>query len=126
MSERSFVEVELGGKTRILKYDYNAVCEIEERTGKGITAILTEGGLGFNSVRLFLWAGLKWKIPGIQPQQVGQWLQHAAEEGKQPMAFLEPIMVALKRAKLLKEMTPDEMEKNSISSLETDDSLGES
>lgn len=126
MSERSFVEVELGGKTRLLKYDFNAICEIEERTGKGVAAIFSEQNVGFNTIRLFLWAGLKWKIPGLQPQQVGQWLQQEMEEGKTPMSFLQQILVALKRAKIFKEVTPDELEKNSISSLETVDSLGES
>lgn len=124
MSERSYVEVELGGKTRILKYDFNAICDIEERTGKGVAAIFSEQNVGFNTIRLFLWAGLKWKIPGLQPQQVGQWLQQEAEQGRQPISFMQPILVALKRAKILREVTPDELEKNSISSPETDDSLG--
>lgn len=124
MSERSFVEVELGGKARLLKFDFNAVCEIEERTGKGVGAIFTEQHVGFNTVRLFLWAGLKWKIPGLQPQQVGQWLQEEAEKGKQPMTYLEPVMVALKRAKILREVTPDDLEKNSMNP-EATDSLGE-
>ncbi|CAM3876748.1 hypothetical protein COLU111180_11985 [Cohnella lubricantis] len=127
MSERSFVEVELGGKSRLLKYDFNAVCEVEERTGKGVAAIFSENSVGFNTVRLFLWAGLKWKIPGIQPAQVGQWLQQEVENGKTPMTFLQPIMVALKRAKILREVSVDELEKNAESSLETeaDDSHGE-
>lgn len=125
MSERSFVEVELGGKTRLLKYDFNAICEIEERTGKGVAAIFSEQNVGFNTIRLFLWAGLKWKIPGLQPQQVGEWLQKEAENGRQPMEFMQPILIALKRAKILREVTPDDLEKNSISSLETDDSPGE-
>jgi hypothetical protein len=125
MSERTFVEVELGGKARLLKFDFNAICEVEERTGKGIAAIFSEQQVGFNTVRLFLWAGLKWKIPGLQPQQVGQWLQQEAEQGKQPMSFMEPVMLALKRAKILREVTPDELEKNAESSPETDDSLGE-
>jgi len=126
MSERAYVEVELGGKTRLLKYDFNAICEIEERTGKGVAAIFSEQSVGFNTIRLFLWAGLKWKLPGLQPQQVGQWLQQEAEQGRQPMEFMQPILIALKRAKILREVTPDDLEKNSISSPETDDSLGES
>ena len=125
MSERSFVEVELGGKTRLLKYDFNAICDIEERFGKGVAAIFSEQSVGFNTIRLFLWAGLKWKLPGLQPQQVGQWLQLEAEQGRQPMEFMQPILIALKRAKILREVTPDDLEKNSISSPETDDSLGE-
>jgi len=125
MSERSFVEVELGGKTRLLKYDFNAICEIEERTGKGVAAIFSEQSVGFNTIRLFLWAGLKWKIPGLQPQQVGQWLQQEAEQGRQPMEFMQPILIALKRAKILREVTPDELKKNSIGSPETDGSPGE-
>lgn len=126
MSERSFVEVEIGGKTRLLKYDFNAICDIEEKFGKGVAAIFTEEQMGFNTVRLFLWAGLKWKMPGLTVQQVGQWLQEEAEKGKQPMQYLQPVMLALKRAKILKEVTPDDLEKNSMSSLETDNTTGES
>ena len=125
MSERAFVEVELGGKTRLMKYDFNAICDIEEKFGKGVAAIFTDQQVGFNTIRLFLWAGLKWKLPGLQPQQVGQWLQEEAEQGRQPMEFMRPILEALRRAKILREVTPDELEKNSISSPETDDSLGE-
>jgi len=125
MSERAFVEVELGGKTRLLKYDFGAICEVEERTGKGVAAIFSEQNVGFNTIRMFLWAGLKWKIPGLQPQQVSQWVQQEIENGMQPMGYMEPIMVALKRAKLLREVTPDELEKNAESSLETADSPGE-
>ncbi|NTX58759.1 hypothetical protein HR086_46485 [Myxococcus sp. CA039A] len=111
---QQYVEVEIGGKTRLLRFDFNAICEIEERTGKGVAAIFSEQSVGFNTIRLFLWAGLKWKIPGLQPQQVGQWLQEEAEKGNQPMQYLKPVMEALKRAKILKEVTPDDLEKNSM------------
>lgn|GEM_PF-1442663 len=122
---QQYVELEIGGKERLLRFDFNAVCDVEERTGKGIGAIFSESQVGFNTVRLLLWAGLKWKIPGLQPQQVGQWLQQEAEHGKQPMDYIQPIMVALKKAKILREAETEEQEKNSVSSQETVDSHGE-
>jgi len=102
MSEQ-YVQVEIGGKTRLLRYDYNAICDIEEKFGKGVAAIFSEEQVGFNTVRLFLWAGLKWKDPGLTAQRVGQWLQKEAEEGRKPLEFLNVVMEGLKKAKVIQE-----------------------
>lgn len=78
---QQYTEVELGGKTRLLRYDYNAVCEIEEQFGKGISAIFANDQAGFRSVRIILWAGLRWKDPGITLQRVGQMLNEEVKNG---------------------------------------------
>lgn len=99
---KTYVEVEFDGQTKLLKYDYNSVAEIEISFGKGIGRVLTEENVGFNVVRLFYWAGLKWKQPGITLQVVGNMLgKKISEEGLNIADLMEPVMEALKRSKLL-------------------------
>ena len=105
---QQFIEVELGGKVRLLRFDYNAVCDIEQQFGKGIASIFSQEQIGFNVVRLFYWAGLKWKDQGLTTQRVCQLLQEEMENGSDLNALVEPIMKALKQSKLLGESGNDE------------------
>jgi hypothetical protein len=98
----SYVEVNIGGKDRLLKYDYNSACDLEELYGKGIAGILQEEQIGFKLVRAFYWAGLKWKEPGLTIVRVGNMLgEEIKENGKSVMELFEPCMDALKKSKLL-------------------------
>ncbi len=54
-----------------LKYDYNAICDIETKAEKPISKIFSEELVGLNTVRMLLWGGLKWRNQGISLQQVG-------------------------------------------------------
>ena len=70
--------VELGGKTRNIRYDFNALCDLEEVTGKSVSELT-----GLSSIRALLWAGLKWETKGITTQVVGMWIEeHLANNGK--------------------------------------------
>lgn len=109
---QQYIEVELDGKTRLLRFDYNTVCDIEERFGKGIAAIFTQEQVGFNVVRLFYWAGLKWKDRGLTVDRVGQMLHSEIAGGQKLDELLQPIMRALKQSKLLGEAKDDEDEGN--------------
>ena len=62
--------VELGGKTRNIRYNFNALCDVEEATGKPITEIS-----GISSIRVLLWAGLRWEDKGLTMQRVGMWIE---------------------------------------------------
>lgn len=62
---------ESNDNTYTLKYGYNAVCELEEASGKPIQALFNENSFGLSTIRLVIWAGLKWKNNGITKQQVG-------------------------------------------------------
>lgn len=102
---QQYVEVELGGKARLLRYDYNAVCDIEEQLGMGVGAVFTQQQAGFRVVRVLYWAGLKWKEQGITLQRVGQMLQdEMANNGTTILDLLKPVMKALKKSKTLGEM----------------------
>jgi hypothetical protein len=103
MSLKKYVEVELGGKTKLLRFDFNSVSDLEDHYGKGISAILTEEQLGFNSLRYFYTFGLRWKDPGMTPQKMGVLLGEAIENGESFESLLKPIMKALNLSKLLGE-----------------------
>ncbi len=62
---------EANDKTYTLKYNYNAICELEEASGKPLQALFAEDAIGLSTIRLLLWAGLKWHNNGVTKQQVG-------------------------------------------------------
>jgi hypothetical protein len=66
------VEIEIGGKSRRLRYDFNAIADIEQKAGLGIGALFDENRAGLNSLRLLIWGGLKWQERGLTVEQAGQ------------------------------------------------------
>ncbi|AHJ88610.1 tail protein [Geobacillus phage GBK2] len=112
----TYTRVELDGKEYLLKYDYNAACDLEEIFGKGIAGILREEQIGFKLVRAFYWAGLKWKFPGLTIERVGNLLgKEIQENGKTITDLMEPVMDALRKSKLLggkKDDFSDDLDEN--------------
>lgn len=100
MSQR-FVEIEIDGKTRLLRFDFNAVSELEERLGRGILSVLTQEQIGFNMTRTLYWTGLKWKERGLTVERTGQMLQKEIENGKSLNELMEPVVDALIKSGLL-------------------------
>lgn len=114
---QQYVEIELDGKTRLLRFDFNTVSELEERLGKGIIGVLTKEQVGFNMTRALYWAGLKWKDRGLTIERTGQMLQKEVEKGKSLIDLMEPIVNALVKSGLLgkvddEDTEEDEEEKN--------------
>lgn len=98
----TYTKVELAGKEYLLKYDFNASCDIEDVYGKGVYAVLNEEQVGFKLARTFYWAGLKWKYPGLTLQVVGSMLgKEIQDNGKNIAELMGPVMNALKKSKLL-------------------------
>jgi hypothetical protein len=93
---KSYVEVELNGKNKLIKFDFNAVADVEEYFNKGIGRIFHEDQVGLNTIRIFYWAGLKWKDKGVTPQVVGNWLGEKLQEGASIEELMQPILKALK------------------------------
>jgi hypothetical protein len=97
-----FVKVEIGGEEKLLKYDFNATCDLEEMFNKGIAGILNEEQVGFRLVRGFYWAGLKWKDKGLTLDRVGAMLNKEIQEnGKDLMQLMEPAFKALQLSGLI-------------------------
>jgi hypothetical protein len=108
MSLQKYVKVELGGKERLLKFDYNSVSDLEEHYGKGIASILNEEQFGFNTARVFYTYGLRWKEPGMTTQVVGNLLGEEVQNGKDLKDLFEPVMKALTKSKLLGDVSESE------------------
>ena len=98
----TYQKVVLNNKEYLLKYDFNASCDIEEVYGKGVYSVLNEEQVGFKLARTFYWAGLKWKYPGLTLQVVGNMLgKEIQENDKNINDLMAPVMNALKKSKLL-------------------------
>ena len=87
-------DIEIGGKNKRLRYDFNAVADIEEKSGKGLGSLFSEQDIGLNSIRLLFWGGLKWEDPGLTLQRAGQLIQQFVKDGN----ALEDLMPYIEEA----------------------------
>lgn len=95
---KRWVDVEFNGELKQLKFGFNSVCELEEHFGKGLMAIFKEEQIGFRTLRVLYWAGLKWKDKGITIERVGNMLEQKLEEEDTTIdELMNPVMDALKR-----------------------------
>ena len=69
-------------KPRNLRFDVNALADIEQKCGTGISSFLSEEKLGFNAIRLLLWGGLKWEDRRMSVDLAGLLVQQAIEAGQ--------------------------------------------
>jgi len=67
--------IEINNKEYKLRYDFNAVCEIEEKSGKSIMHIASTENMGVSTIRLLLWGGLKHNNEGMTVKQAGELIQ---------------------------------------------------
>lgn len=69
------VEVEIGGKVRLLRYDMNSLAELEQMLGKPVMLIFDEENLGVLTIRAALTAGLRGGgMSRVTQEQVGSWV----------------------------------------------------
>lgn len=66
-----YVTIELD-KPRRLRFDLNALCELEDAFKKPIQEILEDGVIGIKQIRTFIWAGLLHEDPELAIQDVGR------------------------------------------------------
>lgn len=73
MSFSKTVPIQLGGKTRNLKYGFNALVDLEETLGVSIQDMMKmfASGAKLGDLRAILWAGMKHEEPGLTPEAVG-------------------------------------------------------
>jgi hypothetical protein len=71
-------------RVRVLKYDFNAFAEFEDRTGKTVPATFStitaknpNETFGFSMIRSFLWAGLIHEDPELTMQGAGKLIDQA-------------------------------------------------
>lgn len=70
---RGEVGIEIGGKERILKYDMNAIAEMEEHLGASVMSIFDGGGnVGLRQIRALLYFGMKGGDQSLTLKKVGE------------------------------------------------------
>ena len=62
-------------RPRRLRYDFNALADLEDKAGVGMGSLVSGSRMGFNTIRLLLWAGLKWEDKSLTVAGVGDILQ---------------------------------------------------
>ena len=68
-------------KKRTLRFDFNALSDIEEQAGyRGILYLISERSIGFNTLRLMVWGGLRWQDEELTIKQAGEILQKYMED----------------------------------------------
>lgn len=82
MSEATYKKVKLDGEDHVLKMDFNAIAEIEKYFNKGIFNVIEEETIGFNTTRVFIWAGMLWKNPKIKLHHIGSMIEKDMEENE--------------------------------------------
>ena len=92
------VDLEVSGKTKRIKYDFNSIADIEEKAGAGIAKLFAEDMIGFHTIRLLLWAGLRHEDPGITVQRAGQLIKDMQEEGQSLEDIVGLMMEALTKS----------------------------
>lgn len=97
-----YAEIELGGKTRRLRYDYNAIADVEEKSGLGIGALFNEERAGLHSNRMLIWGGLKWADRGLTVARVGGMLNEFLREGGDMEELMDKVKEALGKSGLIK------------------------
>ena len=75
------VPIELGGKTRNLKYGFNALVDLEETFGISIQDFLgvLKTGAKLKDLRTILWVGLLHENEGLTQKQVGEMLDQSPD-----------------------------------------------
>ena len=91
-------EFEVNGKTKRLKYDFNAIADVEEKSGMGMAKLFSEDMVGFNTIRLLVWAGLRHEERGITTDRAGMIIKDMMESGYTLETIMELIMEALTKS----------------------------
>jgi len=77
------IEFEVGGKTKRLRYDVNSIADIEDTAGVGVFSLIADQKrIGFSSLRVLFWGGLKHEDRGITLDRTGLILKQLMEDGK--------------------------------------------
>lgn len=83
------------GKQKALRLDFNAIADLEALLGMGIGSLVSEENVGFNIIRGFYWAGLKWKERGLTVEQAGNFIQNEINGGRSFEDLMVPVTEAM-------------------------------
>lgn len=108
------VLINLNNQDMEIKYTVNEICTLEEKTGKGLMALIAQDNMGFNIIRLLLWAGLKHKQQHLIPETVGNWLQIYLNNKNSLVEVMDKITKALKESGVLGDSEDNENNNSNI------------
>lgn len=97
------VPFNLFDRPRMLKFDVNALSDLEMHFGTNPIEMLQRPNVGPATLRGFLWAGLKWGDRSLTIERTGDLLQTYMElPDANPANLLGPILEALTASKLIR------------------------
>lgn len=95
--------IELGGKDRTIRFDYNALADLEQATGSSIQKLFSDTeNIGFNFIRSLVWAGLKANDPGLTIQRTGLLITRAIEEGTSLESITKTFLTELSNSAIMR------------------------
>jgi hypothetical protein len=102
--KQGYAKVTFDGEERLLRFDFNAMADLEDHFDKGIAAIMDKNRIGFSTIRGLYWAGLKWKMPGLSLEKVGNMLTKKMDYEELSLAeLMEPVKKAITAAGWIKQ-----------------------
>lgn len=109
------VPINLGGKVRKLRYDFNALCDLERALGRPMFDVISGlPRLPFADIRDLLWTGVQHERDAqASVRQVGDWMVDEIRAGRAKLAdFWLAIDRALAQSGVFGD--PDEVEKKKV------------
>jgi hypothetical protein len=103
MSQLSYLKIQVGDQEKLMKYDYNAIADLEDMYNMGLFELLSEEKIGLRTIRALYWAGLKWKEPKLTLAQAGKYIEIMLEETEME-DLIQPVYKALARAKFIQSL----------------------
>src|SRR5699024_9395438 len=83
------------GEEKMFRLDFNAIADLEALLGMGVGHLINEKNIGFNIIRGFYWAGLKFKDKGMTVQRAGNFIQSELNGGRGFEELMEPVTEAM-------------------------------
>lgn len=65
----------------LIRYDFNVIADIEEKAGAGIGSLFSSEKMGFNTLRLLVWGGMKWQDKTLTVGKAGIMIQSYLKNG---------------------------------------------
>lgn len=90
----NMVEIRLD-KPRFLRFDINAIADLEEATGKSLMELMDENNIGISAMRALLWAGLKHQDKLLTLQRAGELIQAFIVNGGSLATLMEKVAKAI-------------------------------
>lgn len=96
-------------KPRLMRFDFNAIGDLEITTGKSIGQLLPSKGkeeewLAISSIRAWIWAGLKWQDRAMTIPTAGELIEQYFADGGSNQAIMDCINGALAMCEFLKKL----------------------